>query len=199
MFLSNTKFRFMKKSNYLLFSLMFTASIFLYSCENDTQEEETTEGSEMISEPKEERVSPLRTAEGFVGDKEIKVQYGAPSVKDRIIWGDIAPYNEVWRTGANEATNVEFMEDVIVQGKTLSAGRYSLFTIPKQTGPWTVIFNSEWDLEHGHFQYKEENDVLRVEVSPLKDQAHQEQLRISIEEPGIVIQWEQVKLPIEIK
>lgn len=189
----------MKKLNSLLLSAMIASSVFFYSCETDTQEDDTAEGSEMVTEPTQERVSPLRTAEGTVADKDIRVQYGAPSVRERTIWGDIAPYNEVWRTGANEATNVEFTEDVVVEGKSLPAGRYSLFTIPRQTGPWTVIFNSEWDLEHGHFQYKEEHDVLRVEVTPLRDQSHQEQLRISVEEPGIVIHWEEVKLPIEVR
>jgi len=188
----------MKKINSLFLAILLSGSFFLYSCENNNQEGETEEVSEMEAESTE-RVSPLRTAQGTVAGTEIKVQYGAPSVKDRVIWGDIAPYNEVWRTGANEATNVEFADDVMVEGKALAAGRYSLFTIPKESGPWTVIFNSDWDLEHGHYQYKEENDVLRVDVNPVKDQEHQEQLAISVEEPGIVIRWEKLKLPIEIK
>jgi len=189
----------MKKVNSLLLALFLAGTFSLYSCDPPAQEGDTTEETEMTTEPREERVSPLRTAQGSINGKEVSIQYGAPSVKGRTVWGDMAPYNEVWRTGANEATNVEFSEDVTVQGKALPAGRYSLFTIPMASGPWTVIFNSDWDLEHGHFQYKEENDVLRVEVNPIKGQDHQEQLEISVEEPGIIIRWEEMRLPIEVK
>ena len=188
----------MKKSNSLFYALLISGSMCLYSCDPPAQEGDTTEETEM-TETREERVSPLRTAQGTVNGKEVRIQYGAPSVKDRTVWGDMVPYNEVWRTGANEATNVEFTQDVTVQGRALPAGRYSLFTIPQPSGPWTVIFNSEWDLEHGHFQYKEENDVLRVEVNPIKGQDHQEQLEIKVEEPGIIIRWEEMRLPIEVK
>jgi len=188
----------MKKSNTLFFSFLIIGSMFLYSCDPPAQEGETTDETQTATETREERVSPLRTAQGTVNGKEISVQYGAPSVRNRQVWGDMAPYNEVWRTGANEATNVEFANEVTVQGRRLPAGRYSLFTIPRQNGQWTVIFNSEWDLEHGHFQYKEENDVLRVEVSPEMGQTHQEQMVIKVEEPGIVILWEELRLPIAI-
>lgn len=189
----------MKKSNSLFFTLLISGSMFFYSCDPPAQEGGTTEETEVATETREERVSPLRTAQGSINGKDIRVQYGAPSVKNRTVWGDMAPYDEVWRTGANEATNVDFSEDVTVQGKPLPAGRYSLFTIPRQNGPWTVIFNSEWDLEHGHFQYKEENDVLRVEVTPVMGQDHQEQMDIRIEEPGIIIRWEEMRLPIEVR
>lgn len=147
----------------------------------------------------ETRASPLRTLEGTAGNAKLKIQYGAPSVKGRVVWGDLVPYNEVWRTGANESTFVDFDSDVIVEGQKLGAGRYSLFTIPKASGKWTVIFNSEWDLEHGHFQYKQENDVLRVESSPEWVSESQEQLTIAIESPGIVVRWEKLKLPIAIQ
>ncbi|OYX16141.1 MAG: hypothetical protein B7Z16_12075, partial [Algoriphagus sp. 32-45-6] len=89
--------------------------------------------------------------------------------------------------------------DITVEGKNLPAGKYSLFTIPKESGPWTVIFNSEWDLEHGHFQYDEKNDVLRVESVPTWESTSSERLSIEIESPGIVIRWEKLKLPITIR
>ena len=111
----------------------------------------------------------------------------------------MVPYNVVWRTGANEATYVELSQDMTVEGKSLPAGKYSLFTIPKESGKWTVIFNSEWDLEHGHFQYDEKNDVLRVEVTPVWGESLQERLSIDIENPGLVIRWEKLQLPIIIQ
>lgn len=189
----------MNKTQSLFFALLILGSMSLYSCQAPTQEGETAEETDMTAENRDERVSPLRTVQGTVNGKEVSIQYGAPSVKNRTVWGDMVPYNFVWRTGANEATNVTFANDVTVQGRALPAGRYSLFTIPMPSGPWTVIFNSEWDLEHGHFQYKEVNDVLRVEVNPIKGQDHQEQLEFKVEDPGIVLRWEEMKLPIEVK
>lgn len=189
----------MKKSNMLMLIFLLAGSISFYGCGG-----EKTESDEVIDvveedAAEEERASPLRTLSGTVGTKNVNIQYGAPSVNERVVWGDIVPYNEVWRTGANEATFVEFLEDVLVEGQALAAGKYSLFTIPKSGSSWTVIFNSEWDLEHGHFQYKEENDVLRVEATPEMVTESQEQFTISIESPGIVVRWEKLRLPITVQ
>lgn len=191
----------MKKSNVFVVAMFMAGSLGIYSCggENTESTEGTGDRSMEETSASDDRPSPLRTVDGTIGDKEVSIQYGAPSVKDRVVWGDIVPYNEVWRTGANEATFVDFSEDVQVEGQPLPAGKYSLFTIPKENGPWTVIFNSEWDLEHGHFQYKEENDVLRVESTPERVDDHQEQLTIAIESPGLLVRWEKMRLPITIQ
>jgi hypothetical protein len=105
----------------------------------------------------------------------------------------------VWRTGANEATYVDFSSDMLVEGQAIKAGKYSIFTIPKESGNWTVIFNSDWNLEHGHFQYNEKNDVLRVEVAPVWESTSSERLSIDLEAPGIVVRWEKLKLPVSIQ
>ena len=193
----------MKKRNLFLAFLASSWMIFTSCGGSKPSETATTESTETEAEaPKSEaesRPSPLRSIEGTIGSSKVLLQYGAPSVKGRVIWGDLVPYNEVWRTGANEATYLDFDSDVTVEGKSLKAGRYSLFTIPKSSGKWTVIFNSEWDLEHGHFQYKPENDVLRVESTPEWVSDSQEQLTIAIESPGIVVRWEKLKLPIAIQ
>jgi hypothetical protein len=147
----------------------------------------------------EQRPSPLEIKEGQIAGKTIKVYYGSPSVKERTIWGDLVPYNVVWRTGANEASYIDIPQDILVEGKTLRAGKYSLFTIPKESGSWTVIFNSDWELEHGHFQYDEKKDVIRVDVLPSWESTSSERLSINIEAPGLVIRWEKLKLPIKIQ
>ncbi|PZX57762.1 Protein of unknown function (DUF2911) [Algoriphagus ratkowskyi] len=166
---------------------------------SESAESEVASETKEAAETTESRPSPLMVKQGKVAGKTIKVQYGSPAVKERELWGDLVPYNVVWRTGANEASFVELAEDVTVEGKKLSAGKYSLFTIPKESGPWTVIFNSDWELEHGHFQYDEKNDVLRVEVTPVWGDTSQESLSMEVENPGIIIRWEKLKLPISIK
>jgi len=188
----------MKKT--ILFVLVTFAMVTFYACESkksEAVEEEVASAEEASDE--EQRPSPLEVKEGALGSKSIKVQYGSPAVKGRTLWGDLVPYNVVWRTGANEATYIDVAEEVMVEGKSLPAGKYSLFTIPKESGKWTVILNSDWNLEHGHFQYDEKNDVLRVEVAPVWEEASTERLSIDIESPGLVIRWEKLKLPISIQ
>jgi hypothetical protein len=181
--------------------IIFIAAIFLTAAcgEQRSTSEEVVESSENENVIEDTRASPLRNVEGRIGDKTVKVQYGSPAVKGRAIWGDLVPYSEVWRTGANEATFIESSQDLIVEGRTLPAGKYSLFTIPRESGDWTVIFNSEWDLEHGHFQYKEENDVLRVTSTPQWVSESRERLQIQVVSEGLVVEWEKLKLPIAIK
>jgi hypothetical protein len=82
-----------------------------------------------------------------VGGTEVMIKYAQPAVKGRLVFGTkaqkaLVPYGEVWRTGANESTTIEFSNDVTVQGKKLAKGVYSLFTIPGETD-WTIIFNKE--------------------------------------------------------
>ncbi|MFC3415235.1 DUF2911 domain-containing protein [Algoriphagus hitonicola] len=171
-----------------------------WGCSSKTDSSEENVSMEESQETEEnDRPSPLEVKSGEINGKDFRVQYGSPAVKDRTIWGDLVPYDVVWRTGANEATFVEIVEEMTVEGQSIAPGKYSLFTIPKSSGTWTVIFNSDWDLEHGHFQYDEKNDVLRVEVSPEWEEAVQERLSIDIENPGLVIRWEKLKLPITIQ
>ncbi len=190
----------MRKSHALLIALFF-CGILLEGCGKKSKEDRASEEEMMgaLEEENEERASPLRTTEGMAGNKKISIQYGAPSVNGRVIWGDLVPYEEVWRTGANEATYLSFSENLMVEGETLPAGKYSLFTIPREDEDWTVIFNSEWNLKHGHYQYDEDNDVLRVEVSPQWAEEVQEQLSIEVKSPGIVIKWGKLVLPITVE
>ena len=187
------------KKYYLLWILVGSLT-FTLACQSKTDESASTESTEETAEESpEKRPSPLVKKEGQIAGKLIKVQYGSPAVKGRTVWGDLVPYNVVWRTGANEASFVDLAQAITVEGKTLAAGKYSIFTIPKETGTWTVIFNSDWNLEHGHFQYNEKNDVLRVEVQPLWEETSQESLAIEVESPGLVIRWEKLKLPVTIQ
>ncbi len=178
-----------------------TTAIALSGCDPKSAEsiERSTAGEEMAVSSEDKRPSPLMVKEGQINGKNVTIHYGAPSVKGREIWGDLVPYNVVWRTGANEATYIETEEDLLIAGKTLAPGKYSIFTIPKENQSWTVIFNSEWDLEHGHFQYDEKNDVLRFDAKPQFVGESAEVLSLDLVDSGIQLAWEKVTLLIEIE
>ena len=150
---------------------------------------------------KETRTSPVSSARQRIGVTDVKVTYGSAEVKDRKIWGDLVPYDKIWRTGANEATTIEFSTDVIIDGKTVPAGKYSLFTIPTEN-EWTVIINSvneQW----GAYKYDESKDVLRFKVTP-QAIGHHERLvviftELSEDSGTINIEWEKLKVAIPVK
>lgn len=123
---------------------------------------------------KEARPSPNASVSQTIGTTEVTITYGRPGVKGRKIFGDLVPFNTVWRTGANESTAITFSDDVKIEGKSLKAGTYSLYTIPTKD-KWTIIFNSK--LSWGT-QYDKSKDVLRIKASSKKAQK-MEQLLIS--------------------
>lgn len=95
------------------------------------------------------------------GEKAIiRITYSRPSKNDREVFGKLVPYDKVWRTGANENTEIKFYQDVELSGKKVKAGTYALFTIPGEKN-WTIILNSDLDY-WGSFKYNEKNDVIRV-------------------------------------
>jgi hypothetical protein len=110
------------------------------------------------------RVSQKGVVTQAIGLTDVTITYSRPGVKGRTIWGDLVPYDKVWRTGANEATTISFSRDVTIEGKPLAAGTYSLHTIPGKTA-WTVIFNKKAD-QWGSYEYAEAEDALRVQVTP---------------------------------
>src|SRR5215475_3205891 len=91
---------------------------------------------------KSKRPSPPATATGKVMAATITIDYSSPAVKGRKIWGELVPYDKVWRTGANEATLFSTDKEIKVEGKTLPAGKYSMYTIPGEK-EWVIIFNSQ--------------------------------------------------------
>jgi hypothetical protein len=95
------------------------------------------------------------------GDKAIiRVTYGRPAKNGRVVFGQLVPYNAVWRSGANEATEIKFYETIELVGQKVKAGSYSLFTIPGEK-EWTIILNSDLDY-WGSYSYNAAHDVLRV-------------------------------------
>jgi hypothetical protein len=109
--------------------------------------------------------SPTQTLDQAFGLSNIKIEYSRPSVKNRVIFGDLVPYDKMWRTGANNSTKVTFGDNVSVEGKPLTAGTYALYTIPGKDS-WDIIFYKDLDLGGDVADYKQEDEVLRVKVKP---------------------------------
>jgi hypothetical protein len=129
------------------------------------------------------RVSPDKMVFQKIGYTEVEIKYGSPSVKDRPIWGELVPYEKVWRAGANSATTVEFRTSVNIGGMTLDSGKYAFFLIPKENDKWTAVFNKKAK-QWGAFRYKEKEDALRVEVSPRTTNFKTENLTYTINQTG---------------
>ena len=141
------------------------------------------------------RKSKNGKVEGTIDGVKVMLEYGRPKVNGRVIWGDLVPYDKIWRTGADEATTITFDQDVNVEGKPLAAGTYSLFTIPGQE-EWTVVFNKvakQW----GAFKYDAAQDALRVKVKPTTAE-HMEEMTFLIDGNKVVLRWEKLSVPFVI-
>lgn len=148
---------------------------------------------ERADEP--DRVSKNGHVVHKVGDVTVDIRFGKPQVKGRTIWGDLVPYGQIWRTGANEATTVAFDGDVTVEGQALPAGVYSFFTIPGEE-TWTVIFNREAK-QWGSFKYAEGEDALRVTVTPSEAEPAEEMVFEGTDE-GFVLRWAELAVPVKV-
>lgn len=147
------------------------------------------------------RISPKATVSQTVGLADVEVTYHRPSVKGREVFGELEPWGEVWRTGANEATTITIEHDAKIEGKPLPAGTYALFTIPREEGKWTVIFNREAE-QWGAFQYNQEEDALRVDVAP--QTVHHHELftiaftEVTADSAVLNLVWDETRVPVEL-
>lgn len=144
------------------------------------------------------RPSPPATAMNTVDGLDIKIDYSQPAVKERAVWGELVPYDEVWRTGANEATTIEFSRNVKISGEEVPAGKYSLFTIPNEDS-WTVILNSE-PKQWGAYKYDEEKDVIRFMVKPEGLDEKVERLTFDVDGEGTVsMMWDELMFSFDVE
>ena len=148
--------------------------------------------------------SPLASTKQAFGLGEISLNYSRPQVKGRVIFGDLVPYDKIWRTGANNSSKITFSDDVMIEGNKLAAGEYAVYTIPGKT-EWTVIFHKNlkmWGLgEPG--DYKEENDALRVKVKSTTSPSLVESFTMEISDVAaktckLVIAWEKTRVSVNI-
>ena len=154
----------------LLLSFLFFATVFAANAQED----------------KAKRPSPPVSAKETISSgATISINYSQPSVKGRTIGKDLEPMaGKVWRAGANEATVFETDKDVMIEGKSLPAGKYAFFTIDNDSD-WTLIFNKTSD-QWGAYDYKEADDALRVTVKPEKAKSFSEKLTYKVDKSGEV-------------
>ncbi len=134
---------------------------------------------------------------------QVKIVYSRPQLKSRQVFGKLVPYGKVWRTGANEATTIKFYKEVILGGRSIPAGEYSLFSIP---GPeqWTIILNSQAD-QWGAYSYDDKKDVVRFNVPARKTTKAIEIFSILMKESpdgvAVTMGWENtlVEFPVKFK
>ena len=170
-----------------LFALIATATFSLSVFTACAQE---TDKSKRPSPPAKVTVT---TAKGAT----ISIDYSQPSVKGRTIGKEIAPYGQVWRTGANEATVFEVSKDVVVNGKNLKAGKYGMYTIPGEK-EWTIILNKKTDL-WGSDGYSESDDALRIVTKPTKAPTFTEKMTFAVEPSGkVALMWGDVLVDFKV-
>lgn len=138
-----------------------------------------------------------------INGDSIKINYHSPGVRKRIIWGGLVPFDEVWVTGAHDATTLEMPKAFVVNGKEIPAGKYAFFTIPGEK-EWTIIINKHWK-QHLAAEYDEKDDIIRVKAKPSAID-HTERLQYFIEMGKdnigkIAVAWDKLKVefPFVIK
>ena len=134
------------------------------------------------------------------GGKTIKTDYSSPRMKGRKIYGDLVPYGKVWRTGANEATTFVNSADVVVGGKTVPAGSYTIFTVPT-ADKWTLIINKktgEWGIPYKY----EKDELAKVDMKVSKLDSPVENFTITYEKSGsgctMELDWETTRASVDI-
>jgi hypothetical protein len=147
------------------------------------------------------RVSPHETTELTINGKKITVIYGRPSMKKRKIMGELVPFGQVWRTGADEATMLKTDADLTIGNLAVPKGSYAIFTLPTQSG-WKLIVNKVAE-QFGAFNYDEKQDLGRVDMKVGKTSAPIEQFTITLAKSGnggvMKLEWENTSASVDFQ
>ncbi|AMM50101.1 hypothetical protein TH61_01405 [Rufibacter sp. DG15C] len=160
-------------------------------------------GTEVSAQIKMPAASPAATVKQTVGLGEVTVEYSRPSMKGRKVFGDLAPYGKLWRTGANASTKITFSEEVMLEGNKVPAGQYALYTIPGEK-EWTVVIHK--NLKHwgdGGPDYKQEEDLVRFKVNAKELDDKVETFTIGFNDitnngATLQIMWDKTLVPVKI-
>ena len=146
--------------------------------------------------------SSTQTITQGLGIKKISLAYQRPNINGRVVFGELVPYGEVWRTGANNIPAITFEEEVSIEGNKVPAGTYGLFTIPNQSN-WTIILSKNVQ-QWGAYQYKQEEDLLRFNVKPQATSQKVETFTINFTDvtpnsANVTLAWENTQVAFNIK
>ncbi len=196
-----------------------TSCLFFWACQ-PPEVEQNADNSTVVTAPEEPKPtvripapSPAASVSQVVGVTKVSIDYSAPSVKGRKIWGELEPYGKAWRAGANAATKITFQDNVTINGKELKAGSYVIFITPRENAEWTVHLNTGANIfayNDGEGEQDMEKlmaaDAVSIDVAPQLSETFQERLAYSIQalsdtEGLVVMNWEEVKVsfPFQIK
>jgi hypothetical protein len=141
-------------------------------------------------------LSPRDTTRATVAGAHVQIDYGRPMRRGRVIFGNVVPWDTVWRTGANQATQLITDKDLVIGGTTVPAGTYSLFTIPSQKG-WQLIINKQ----HGQWgtDYDAKQDLARIPMRTTTAAVALERFTISIYAPTLSIAWDRTQASVTVK
>lgn len=182
----------MKNHHYLFISVI--CLLLLAACNAEQDDKASADNGN--------RKSPIAIASTNYNGTYIKIVYGQPYKRNRIIFGDLVPYGEVWRTGANEATEITITDAILMGNQVVDPGTYALFTIPEEE-KWTVILNHDLG-QWGAFNYNEDRDYARMEFPVKKLEAAVEAFTIEFSTPEddttvLSMRWDSVEVNIPIR
>ncbi len=138
----------------------------------------------------------------MIGENHYTIKYHSPAVRNRVIWGGLVAYGQVWVTGAHSATSIEFTQDIKIGNTVIKAGKYAFFTIPNK-GKWTIIINKNFD-QHLADEYDAKDDIVRFEVKPKKQKKHTERLKYDLKAKNnhlaeFAVSWEKLRISFLIE
>lgn len=182
----------MKRLTYSAFTLLMMALVMEPAFSQKLPALDASPADVAIFRPEKKRGTPV----------VMKVTYGRPQKKGRTMLGEKEPFGQVWRTGANESTELKLYRDVTFGDKKIPAGTYTLYTIPNKD-QWTIIFNSKLDT-WGAYEYEESKDVARIQVPAGKTDEVVEAFTIAFDDAvdnssNLVLAWENTKVKIPFK
>lgn len=193
-----------------IFNFLVATALFISTAacstgaDTSAQSQSGHEHQEAADSAPKKALSPRTSAMGNIGNAHVHIDYSSPSARGRVIWGGLVAYDQVWVTGAHQATSIDFSKDVRIGDQRIPAGKYALFTIPGKE-EWTVIINKNHE-QHLADEYDATLDVARVSVAPQVLESPVEALTFEVSEKGdnageVSIKWEklQVVFPVEVQ
>lgn len=181
---------------------MIVMALIFASCSGEKKEaDDHSEHTPAATSSAGQSKSPASQAMTNIGSTHVHIEYHAPSVRGRQVFGGLVAYDEVWVTGAHSATSINFPNDVTLNGQKVLKGKYALFTIPGRD-EWTVIINKNFE-QHLADDYDESLDVARIQIKPETIAETQEQLlyKVTETEDGkgtISIAWADVRISFDV-